>query len=166
MDRVQRLAVLLGLALVVLVFGGLLLRYDVGTKIQADILALPVFSTETPTPTPTPEPTPTPLPTPVPYSYQGLSIRSLGGSLRLPISLRAGTRLEGYFEVAQGKDIRFSIEDPFGRKIRDAGLVVGRYEFSIGASNTGVYTLVFQNCTLCVGRSIGLHSRVIGGRGK
>lgn len=57
-----------------------------------------------------------------------------------------GERIEGYFTVLGGnEEIEFSIKDPYGVLIYDAGVVKSRNDFALTAEHSGMYTLFFRN---------------------
>ena len=85
----------------------------------------------------------------------------LGDTHQHKFNLHQGDRLEGWFEIEGDNDIMFWVNDPFDRRLLDPGKVTGRYEFNVVAQQTGVYTLHWQNCFFCRGRTIGLHWRIV-----
>lgn len=57
-----------------------------------------------------------------------------------------GERVEGYFTVLGGnEEIEFTIKDPYGTIIYDAGIVKGRRDFIFTTEFEGVYTYFFGN---------------------
>ena len=81
---------------------------------------------------------------------------------------RAGEKFYGHFMVAGGNnDIKFSITDPSGKTIYDAGLVEGRHDFSFEATEKGVHEFHFDNrfstdskSIKCVGEISLLHEQL------
>lgn len=136
------------------------------------VTVTPTFTpTRVPTATPSPTPTPTPVPptatptattppAPASYSYQGFTVPARGIH-RFPVTLRSGSKMEGYFQDARGNDITFWIEDPLGKTVDKAETVSGRVSFALTAGETGVYNLVFKNNDKIFGRTMGLWWRVL-----
>lgn len=57
-----------------------------------------------------------------------------------------GERVEGYFTVLGGnEEIEFTIKDPYGAIIYDAGIVKSRKDFAFTTEFEGVYSLFFEN---------------------
>ena len=69
-----------------------------------------------------------------------------GQAKRVQILVQLGQRVEGNLAVRGGDlDVGFSVADPFGNLIVDAGRVSGTRAFAFVAAATGNYTLVFDN---------------------
>lgn len=62
-----------------------------------------------------------------------------------PIQLGRGDIYEGQFTVMRGEAIDFSIRDPYGSLILNAGTVTGGRDFSFTAESDGTYTKYFNN---------------------
>lgn len=57
-----------------------------------------------------------------------------------------GERVEGYFTVRWGnEEVEFSIKDPYGVIIYNAGTVKSRHDFAFTTEHDGIYTLAFYN---------------------
>lgn len=85
-----------------------------------------------------------------PYVTSGTRTDSIGvqpwHTQMATIQLSKGDTSEGYFTVRGGNDnMKFSIKDPYGSVILDAGTVTGRRDFAFTAQFSGAYTAYFDN---------------------
>lgn len=88
------------------------------------------------------------------YVFPYMTTRTTNDNFNVPAlqtitvtwNLDKGSRIEGYFTVRGGNDdIRFSIKDPYGSVILNAGTITGRGDFAFTAESTGAYTMYFDN---------------------
>lgn len=57
--------------------------------------------------------------------------------------------------------VKFWIENPWGQKIYNAGMVYDRHDFQVSCAHDGYYTLYFSNTfSWTVGKNVYLHYRV------
>ncbi len=74
-----------------------------------------------------------------------------GGNLEVRMYFERGDMEEGYLTIRHGEvgswnqDIEFSIDDPDGKPIYNAGMVKGRHDFAFAAENSGTYTFHLDN---------------------
>ena len=128
-----------------------------GTSTKANLTPTPTptpkpASAPTPTPktppavTPTPVPAPiavaAPAPHPVVTEQTALEVEP-GQSTRLSLRLERGDRVDGRVTVVP-EDITFSVEDPYGQTILNAGSVITK-DFTFVAATRGFHQFVFGN---------------------
>jgi hypothetical protein len=64
----------------------------------------------------------------------------------ITVNVQQGAVIEGYLTVRGGNDdVRFYIEDSYGRKVLDKNRVNSRYDFYYTVVSTGFHTLYFDN---------------------
>lgn len=92
-------------------------------------------------------PKPTPTPTPRPIVYSDTFTVQPGDTRYIPLTVRELNRIAGNFSVegGSGNDIDFSIKDPFGNLLQQAGRVSRSQSFAFVAAAAGEYRLYFDN---------------------
>ena len=104
-------------------------------------------------PTPTPVSTPTPPAETVPLTTEQAALVVGPGQLgRLSLQLNAGDRVNGQV-TAVPQDIYFTIEDPHGQIVLNAGRITEK-DFSFVAATRGSYQLVFGNALFLLSNKV------------
>jgi hypothetical protein len=97
----------------------------------------------------------------VPYKDTNFTVGPLS-KYELTVNASQGAVIEGYLTVRGGNDdVRFYIEDSYGKKVLDKNRVNDRYDFSYAVESSGFHTLYFDNSfSLITSKEVFLHYRV------
>ena len=85
--------------------------------------------------------------TPAPVTYSNTVAIAPGYLQTIPVSVTSSNRVQGSFTVqgGSGNDVNFSIKDPFGNQVLQAGVVSKSHSFAFVAATSGSYVLSFDN---------------------
>ena len=97
----------------------------------------------------------------VPYEDTNFTVSSLN-KYTITVNVQQGAVIEGYLTVRGGNDdVRFYIEDSYGKKVLDKNRVNSRYDFYYMVKSSGFHTLYFDNSfSWITSKQVYLHYRV------
>lgn len=96
----------------------------------------------------------------VPYMDTSFTVEYMSAKT-MTINMAKGAVFEGHFTVRGGNgELRFFIEDSYGKHATDFITVKDRHDFSFRASVEGFYTVNFLNIPEPIPKTVYLHYRV------